>query len=145
LPFRRVYLLSKQNPKLKSRKEPTKTEEGHAESSVAKAETQEKKSVIKEKTPEEKQKEHRDGIIKTVVASALGIIAGFLVHSMYGTGEDKIWYAILFIVIGFTYFIQKFLYPQIKIDVKEFKLKDWFYVEFIIVDFFLVTWTLLLN
>jgi hypothetical protein len=28
---------------------------------------------------------------------------------------------------------------------KEFKFKDWFYVEFIVVDFFLVVWTLLLN
>ena len=64
---------------------------------------------------------------------------------MYGAGADKIWYAILMLVIGFTYFIQKFLYPQLKIDAKEFKFKDWFYVEFIIVDFFLVTWTLLLN
>ena len=138
--------MSKPNPKLKSRNEPRKTGEVPAESPAARAETQEKKSVIKEKTPEEKQKEHRDGIIKTVVASALGIIAGFIIHGVYGTGEDKVWYAILFIVIGLTYLIQKYLiYPQLKIDVKEFKLKDWFYVEFIIVDFFLVIWTLLLN
>ena len=65
--------------------------------------------------------------------------------SQYGTGEDRIWYAILMIVIGITYYIQKFTYPLLKIDVKEFKAKDWFYVEFIVVDFFLVTWTLLLN
>lgn len=146
MPFRRVYIVSKPNPKLKSRKEPGKTEGVPAESSVSKAETQEKKNVIKEKTPEEKQKEHRDGIIKTIVASALGIIAGFTAHGVLGIGQDKQWYAILFIVIGLTYFIQKYLiYPQLKIDVKEFKFKDWFYVEFIIIDFFLVIWTLLLN
>ena len=139
-------MVSKPNPKLKSKREPRQTEEIPVESSVAKSETQEKKSVIKEKTPEEKQKEHREGIIKTIVASALGIIAGFLIYSFYGTGENKVWYAILFIVIGITYFLQKYLiYPQLKIDAKEFKLKDWFYVEFIIVDFFLVIWTLLLN
>jgi EMC6-arch len=137
--------VSKPNPKLKSRKEPRKTEEVPVESPVAGAEIQEKKSVAKDRTPEEKQKEYRDGIIKTVVASALGIIAGFLAYYMYGAGADKIWYAILMLVIGFTYFIQKFLYPQLKIDAKEFKFKDWFYVEFIIVDFFLVTWTLFLN
>jgi hypothetical protein len=137
--------VSKPNPKLKSKKESRQTQEVPAESPAARAETQEKKTVAKEKTPEEKQKEYRDGIVKTVVATALGIIAGFLAYTMYGTGETKIWYAILMIVIGFTYFIQKFLYPQLKIDVKEFKFKDWFYVEFIIVDFFLVTWTLLLN
>lgn len=139
--------MSKPNPKLKAKREPRKTEEVPEESLAVKAEIQEKKnvSVAKEKTPEEKQKEYRDGIIKTAVAAALGIIAGFLAHSVYGTGETKPWYAILIIAIGFTYFIQKFLYPQLKIDVKEFKFKDWFYVEFIIVDFFLVTWTLLLN
>lgn len=137
--------MSKPNPKLKSKKEPRQTEEVPAESPATRAETQEKKTVAKERTPEEKQKEYRDGIVKTVVATALGIIAGFLAYTMYGTGQTKIWYAILMIVIGLTYFIQKFLYPQLKIDVKEFKFKDWFYVEFIIVDFFLVTWTLLLN
>lgn len=138
--------MSKPNPKLKSKKEPRQTEEVPAESPAARAETQEKKSVTKEKTPEEKQKEYKEGIIKTIAATALGIIAGFLAYSVYGTGESKVWYLILFIVIGITYFMQKYLiYPQLKIDVKEFKFKDWFYVEFIIVDFFLVTWTLLLN
>jgi hypothetical protein len=138
--------VSKPNPKLKSKKEPRQTEEVPAQSPATRAETQEKKSVAKERTPEEKQKEYREGIIKTVVASALGIIAGFLAYSFYGTGENKVWYLVLFIVIGVTYFIQKYLiFPQLKIDVKEFKFKDWFYVEFIIFDFFLVIWTLLLN
>lgn len=146
MPFRRVYVVSKPNPKSKSKTEPRKTEELPEGSPAVKAEIQEKKSVAKEKTPEEKQKEHRDGIIKTIVAAALGIMAGFIVHGVYGIGEDKIWYLVLFIVIGLTYFIQKYLiFPQLKIDVKELKLKDWFYVEFIIVDFFLVVWTLLLN
>ena len=99
--------------------------------------------MIKERTPEEKQKEHREGIIKTIVASVLGILAGVLAFSLYGTGEDRIWYAVLMIVIALTYFIQKLIYPQLKIDAKEFKAKDWFYVEFIVIDFFLVTWTLL--
>ena len=137
--------MSKQNPKSKPRKEPAKISEVPAEYSTGTTGTQEKKSLIKEKTPEEKQKDHRDGIIKTVVASILGILAGILTFTLYGTGEDRIWYAVLMIVIGFTYIIQKLLYPQLKIDVKEFKIKDWFYVEFIVIDFFLVTWTLLLN
>lgn len=146
MPFRSVYVVSKPNPKLKSKKEPKQIEEVPAESPAARAETQEKKIIAKERTPEEKQKEYREGIIKTVVASALGIIGGFLANSVYGTGEGKIWYLILFIAIGLTYFVQKYLiYPQLKIDAKEFKFKDWFYVEFIIVDLFLVTWTLLLN
>jgi uncharacterized membrane protein YeaQ/YmgE (transglycosylase-associated protein family) len=145
LPFRRVYRLSKQNPKSKSRKEPTKIKEATSEVPATKIETPEKKTLIKERTPEEKQKEYKDGIIKTIVAALLGTIAGVLCFRLYGTGEDRIWYVILTIVIGFTYFIQKFLYPQLKISTNEFKFKDWFYVEFIVIDFFLVVWTLLLN
>lgn len=137
--------MSKQNPKSKSRKEPAKITEATAEGSVANVETPEKKNLIKERTPEEKQKEHKEGIIKTIVAAALGIIAGILCFNLYGAGEDRIWYAVLMIVIGLTYFIQKLIYPQLKINTKEFKFKDWFYVEFIVLDFFLVIWTLLLN
>ncbi len=137
--------MSKQNPKSKSRKEPAKIAEASSEVPAAKIETPEKKTFIKERTPEEKQKEHRDGVVKTVVAALLGTIAGILCFHLYGAGEDRIWYAVLTIVIGLTYYIQKFLYPQIKINTKEFKFKDWFYVEFIVVDFFLIVWTLLLN
>jgi hypothetical protein len=145
LPFRRVYSLSKQNSKSKPRKDPQKPSEAAAEVSVASVETPEKKNLIKERTPEEKQKEYIEGIIKAVVAAVLGTIAGIMYFRLYGVGEDKIWYAVFMIVIGFTYFIQKFLYPQLNINVKEFKLKDWFFVEFIVLDFFLVVWTLLLN
>ncbi len=109
------------------------------------AEIPEKKSFIKEMSPEEKQKAHRDGIIKTIVAAILGIAAGFIVFYQYGTGEDRIWYALLTIVFVLTYYLQRLIYPQFQIDPKAFKFKDWFYVEFIVLDFFLVTWTLLLN
>ncbi len=96
-------------------------------------------------TPEEKQKAHREGIIKTIVSAVLGILAGFIMFNQYETGEDRIWYVILMIVIGITYYVQKLIYIPLKINTKEFKFKDWFYVEFIVIDFFLVTWTLLLN
>lgn len=137
--------MSKQNPKSKSRKELAKVTEASAESVTESAETTEKKSFTKQMTPEEKQKAHREGIIKTIVASILGILAGIIVFSQYGAGEDRIWYVILVIVIGITYYVQKLIYPPLKINVKEFKFKDWIYVEFIVIDFLLVTWTLLLN
>lgn len=137
--------MSKQNPKSKSRKELAKVTEASVESTATNVEIPEKKSFIKEMTPEEKQKAHREGIIKTIVSSILGILAGVIMFSQYGTGEDRIWYAILIIVIAITYYIQKLIYPMIKINAKEFKFKDWLYVEFIVIDFFLVTWTLLLN
>lgn len=135
--------MSKQTPK--SRKELEKVTETSAGSTAAKIEIPEKKSFIKEMTPEEKQKAHREGIIKTVVSSILGILAGFIMFNQYGVGADRIWYVIFVIVIGITYYIQKLIYIPLKIDTKEFKFKDWFYVEFIVIDFFLVTWTLLLN
>ena len=137
--------MSKQSPKSKPITEPAKTTEILTKNSVVSADTSERKNLIKEITPEEKQKAHREGIIKTIVASALGIIAGLIASILYGTGENKAWYAILMIVVGFTYFLQKLIYSQLNIDTIEFKFKDWFYVEFIVIDFFLVTWTLLLN
>ena len=137
--------MSKQTPKSKSRKELAKVAEASVESAPEIVEAPEKKIIAKQKTPEEKQKAHMEGIIKTIVSSILGIIAGVVMFSQYGAGEDRIWYAILAIVIGITYYVQRIVYPMIKIDVKEFKAKDWLFVEFIVVDFFLVTWTLLLN
>lgn len=135
--------MSKQTPK--SRKESAKITEASVQSTAANVEVPEKKSFIKQMTPEEKQKAHREGIIKTIVSAILGIIAGFIMFNQYGTGEDRIWYVIFMIVIGITYFVQKLIYIPLKIDTKEFKFKDWFYVEFIVIDFLLVTWTLLLN
>ncbi|WP_052718401.1 hypothetical protein [Methanosarcina sp. MTP4] len=124
---------------------PTELMEIPTEGAAESAEIPEKKSFIKEMSPEEKQKAHRDGIIKTIVAALLGIVAGFIVFYQYGAGEDRIWYALLTIVFVLTYYLQRLIYPQLQIDTKAFKFKDWFYVEFIVLDFFLVTWTLLLN
>ncbi|WP_269848463.1 EMC6-like membrane protein [Methanosarcina horonobensis] len=137
--------MSKQSPKSKSRKEPAKVTETSVETTASNVEVPEKKELYQAKDPRREAESSQEGIIKTIVASILGILAGFIVFSQYGTGEDRIWYAILMIVIGITYYAQKLIYIPLKIDTKEFKFKDWFYVEFIVVDFFLVTWTLLLN
>jgi hypothetical protein len=145
LSFRRECRLSKQNPKSKSRKEPTIVAEPSVKSTASNVEVTEKKSLSQQKTSEEKQKAYREGIIKTIIATILGILAGIVMFIQYGAGEDRIWYVILMIVIGITYYVQKLIYIPLKINSKEFKLKDWLYVEFIVVDFFLVTWTLLLN
>ena len=118
--------MSKQNPKSKSRKELEKVTETSVESAATNVEVPEKKSFVKQMTPEEKQKAHREGIIKTIVSSILGILSGVIMFSQYGTGEDRIWYVILIIVIGITYFAQKLIYIPLKIDTKEFKFKDWF-------------------
>jgi len=101
--------------------------------------------AAKQRTPEEKREAHIQSITKTAVASILGIIAGVIVNMQYGMGTDTKWYAVITIVAVIAYYIQRLIYPAIKISTKEFGFKDWFYVEFLVVDFCLVTWTLLLN
>lgn len=116
-----------------------------ASAELSNVEPSSNKNIIPEITPEEKQKIHRDGIIKTIVAVILGISSGLIVFNMYGAGEDRVWYALITIILALNYYAQRLIYPAIHIDTKEFKFKDWFYVEFLVLDFCLVTWTLLLN
>lgn len=103
------------------------------------------RSPYKPKTPEERRKAHKEGIIKTAVAAIIGIIAGTIAYTQLGAGETEKWYAILTIIAGLSYYAMRLVFPMIKIHTKEFGFKDWFYVEFIVIDFCLVTWTLLLN
>ncbi len=103
------------------------------------------KPSIREKTPEERRAAHIQSIIKTAIAAFLGILAGFGVFFRFDAGLETKWYAVLTIVAILAYYVQRIIYPAIKINTKEFGVKDWFYVEFIVIDFCLVTWTLLLN
>lgn len=98
-----------------------------------------------EKTPEEKKKNYKDGIIKTIVPALIGTAAGFFCFFQLGSGTEIPWLSVMLFVIIFSYYAQRLGYPVIGIDVKEFGNKDWFYVEFITIDFWLVVWTLLLN
>jgi hypothetical protein len=98
-----------------------------------------------EKTPEEKKKNYKDGIIKTMVPAFIGTAAGFFCFFQLGSGTELPWLSVMLFLIIFSYYAQRLGYPAIGIDVKEFGNKDWFYVEFITIDFWLVVWTLLLN
>jgi len=102
-------------------------------------------SLPVEKTPEEKQKLHKEGIVKTVVPALIGTVAGFISLISMGDGTDYPWFSIMVFVIIFSYYGQRIVYPLIGLDMKEFGKKDWFYVEFMAVIFWLVVWTLLLN
>jgi hypothetical protein len=109
----------------------------------------------KPKNAAERKKDRIDGIIKTVYPSILGTLAGFACYhiaigigdpwSLYFMGTELPWYNAMLLVIAVTYFIQKLTYPFLKINAAEFHLKDWLYVEFMVVDLWLVTWTFLLN
>ncbi|WP_406660224.1 hypothetical protein V7O66_10245 [Methanolobus sp. ZRKC3] len=105
------------------------------------------RSAFKSKTPEEKKQTHIEGIIKTAVASIIGMIAGLIVFMQLGVGDapEVKWYAIITIVAAISYYAMRLIFPLVKINTKDFGPKDWFYVEFIVIDFCLVTWTLLLN
>ncbi|WP_094227139.1 EMC6-like membrane protein [Methanolobus psychrotolerans] len=105
------------------------------------------KISFKVKTPEERKKAHKEGIVKTAVAAIIGIIAGILAYIQLGISDDPAmkWYAIMIIIAALSYYAMKLVFPLFKIRTKEFGFKDWFYVEFIVIDFCLVTWTLLLN
>ena len=104
-----------------------------------------KPSAPVEKTPEEKKRNYKDGIIKTIVPAFIGTAAGFFCFFQLGSGTEIPWLSVMLFVIIFSYYAQRLGYPAIGIDVKEFGNKDWFYVEFITIDFWLVVWTLLLN
>jgi hypothetical protein len=103
------------------------------------------KSAIKEMTPEEKRQVQVENIIKTAVAAFVGIIEGIIVYFWLGVADTYTWYAILTIILILAYYAQRLIFPPLKIDTKEFGFKGWFYVEFIVLDFCLVTWVLLLN
>lgn len=105
------------------------------------------KVSFKVRTPEERKKAHMEGIIKTAVAAIIGVIAGILAYIQLGIAADPTvkWYAILIIIAVLSFYAMKLVFPVFKIKVKDFGFKDWFYVEFIVIDFCLVTWTILLN
>jgi F0F1-type ATP synthase assembly protein I len=133
------------------REDAAKSETTKEVQSKAEAQPQAPKSPPKKKTAAEKKKDKVEAIEKTVYSSILGVIAGFASYYILGTGTFHLgeatvpWHTILVLVIGITVLIQKVTYPLIGIDSNEFKTKDWLYVEFLVVDLWLVTWTLLLN
>jgi len=97
------------------------------------------------KSAAERRKDRIDGIVKTVYPSILGTMAGFACYYAGEAISPYPWHFVMMSVLLLTYVIQKFTYTFLKIDATSFKTKDWFYVEFMVVDFWLVTWTLLLN
>jgi hypothetical protein len=101
----------------------------------------------RKKTPAEKRQARIDGIKKTMYASLLGVLAGFICYFTLGMGTATTipWHFVMIVLVLVTYYIQKLTYPLMGIDSAAFGGKDWFYVEFLVIDLWLVTWTLLLN
>jgi len=99
----------------------------------------------KAKNAAEKRKDRIDGIVKTVYSSLLGVIVGFACYYNAEALAPFPWHTVMILVIFVTFLIQKHTYNLLNIDANAFKTKDWLYVEFMVVDLWLVTWTILLN
>ena len=99
-----------------------------------------------EQTPEEKKRMYREGLIRTIVAALFGIVGGVVCYYAFNSAKDHFWLPILMLVIIFTYYIQRrVIFPTFKIDLKLLNWKDWFGIQFLVLIYCLVTWTILLN
>ncbi|HNX40166.1 MAG TPA: hypothetical protein PKK11_06245 [Methanothrix sp.] len=107
--------------------------------------TPQKPAKVKPRSAAEKRKDRMDGIVKTVYSSLLGAIAGFACYYNAEALAPFPWHTVMILVIFVTFLIQKHTYGLLKIDANAFKTKDWLYVEFMVVDLWLVVWTILLN
>ena len=102
------------------------------------AQKAEKSSPTKtdEKQEQEERTKHVEGIKKTLLSSLLGIAGG--VFSFYLPA-----YGILILLV--VVYAQRLALPRIKIDTKEYRFTDWFFVVFMTFSFWYVSWTILLN
>ena len=89
-----------------------------------------------ERQEQEEQTKHVEGIKKTLLSSLLGIAGG--VFSYYLPP-----YGILILLV--VVYAQRLALPRIKIDTKEYRFTDWFFLVFMTFAFWFVSWTILLN
>ena len=121
-------------------KEPAKTEQGGAQQTDA------QNTKKKELTPEEKKKMYKESVIRTVIATVFGIICGAILYRVYPDPTVPVWFLIFIVIITLTYYIQRRgVYPILKMDVSALDWKSWFGIEFLVIAYCLVTWTILLN
>lgn len=99
-----------------------------------------------EQTPQEKKRMYRESLLRTVVAAVFGILAGLICYFALGSAEGVFWLLVLLIIMVFTYYIQRrLIFPALKMDMKLLNWKDWFGIQFLVLIYCLVTWTILLN
>jgi hypothetical protein len=133
----------KKGKKVDNKEDPESTQAAQPTDKTPKAAVLPPKS--KPKSEAERKKDRIDGIVKTVYPAILGAIAGFACYYGAAAISQFPWHFLLLVVLLAAYIIQKFTYQFLKIDATSFHGKDWFYVEFMAVALWLVTWTLLLN
>jgi hypothetical protein len=109
-----------------------------------KTETNKEIEVIP-KTPAQKKQLLIEGIKKTVVPAFIGAFFAMVFFVQFGDAMGIAWSSAFLLVILVSYYMQKLTYSTLGVRVNEFETKDWLYVEFLVVIFFWVFWTLLLN
>lgn len=112
------------------------------------AEKEKKEPLPKTLTQDERKRLLIEGIKKTVLPAFIS--AGFaLLFFLKKYGTEKVkevpWFFALLVVALVSYYVQRLVYPKIGVRIKEFGAKDWLYVEFLVIIYLLVFWTLLLN
>ncbi len=95
------------------------------------------------KSNDQKRKEHNGRIIRTGIASVMGIIAGVLSFLLVKpeTNQGVIGFLLL---LGAMVF-QKHVFMLIGLDISELGGKDWFYQSFMAFAFWFIAWTILLT
>ncbi|KQC03096.1 MAG: hypothetical protein APR53_06120 [Methanoculleus sp. SDB] len=100
-------------------------------------------------TPSEKSMEHKERILRTVIACFMGIAAGILSFTVAGevnpeTGlQANAIVGWLLLLAGIVF--QKHVFIITRIDYTKLGGKDWFYQGFMTFALWFISWTVLLN
>jgi hypothetical protein len=89
----------------------------------------------------DRRKRHVDGIKKTIISSILGIASGAICCYSLTPQSSNFSYLILLL----AFYIQKPIYIYLGMDANQFTWKDWFYIAFMTMILWFVSWTLLLT
>ncbi len=105
----------------------------------------ETEAVAKVITPDERKRLLLEAIKKTVAPAFISVFFALLFYFQFGDARNVSWFSVFLVVLLIAFYLQRFLYPAIGVRVAEFGAKDWFYVELLVMIYFWVFWTLLLN
>lgn len=107
------------------------------------------KPVKKPKTREDRQAEHINRIIRTLVASLMGILTGAIAYYAGGVPNAEGLQAaggllgLMLMLAGII--LQKHIFMLSGMDTTKLGGKDWFYQGFMTFAFWFTTWTILLT
>lgn len=100
-------------------------------------------------TPIQKSSEHKERILRTVIACFMGIAAGILSFTVAGEVNPDTGLQVNAIVGGLLLLagivFQKHVFIITRIDYTKLGAKDWFYQGFMTFALWLISWTVLLN